>query len=401
MSDRKFKKNKLVFLIFGSFVFLLLSLWVGLILVKQPQGIIGKAAYNTCPGGEQCPMVGYPNHLLSCHPSEVDGTTADSVCTEKGRIETCGANYTKYCCPSAGGNWTTNMAACPPPPTSPPTAPPMIPPTLNSPLSNINCPTSNPLGVNFSWTAVTGAVSYMLNIDDLSNGWNSCTSPNANDYCITVTSGTTYNLNLPINKSYRWGVAANYAGGVLGPTSTIVNFTIGASCTVPTAPPTAVPSPSPTPTTPPQCVTKPFVTGRISKGSNNTTIVSCDYGGFIDCVSSEILINGVKTACVYTGQSGNNLIFTCNLAFSPNMQANCSTHNVTEWPTSQSNCCSGTKLMSSWDIDLNGIVNIIDIGIVIDNYAKSPIVNLRTDVNSDGSVDIVDIGIIIDHYVLQ
>lgn len=386
MLVHKTKNSRTLYVVLGGVAFLLLSLFVGLILVKQPQNIAEKAAYPACPGGEQCPMVGYPNHLLSCHPA--DGTSPnDNLCNEKGRIETCGVNFTKYCCPSVGGSWTTNMSACPSPPTSPPTAPPMVPPTLNAPLSNITCPANNPLNVNFSWTAVTGAVSYMLNIDDLSNGWNSCTTPNTNDYCITVTGNTSYNLNLPIDKSYRWGVAANYAGGVLGPTSTIVNFTIGASCT--------------NPTPPPQCVTKQFVTGRISKGSNNTTVVSCDYGGFIDCVSSEILINGVKTACVFTGQSGNSLIFTCNLAFSPNMQANCSTHNVTEWPTSQSNCCSGTKLMSPWDIDLNGIVNIIDIGIVIDNYGKLPIVNLRTDVNSDGSVDIVDIGILIDHYIFQ
>lgn len=397
MSGHKFNKKGLVFLIGGSIIFLLLSLWVGLVLVGQPQNIIKKAAYPVCPGGEQCPMVGYPNHLLSCHPP--DGTSpSDSLCNSVGRVETCGANYTKYCCPTVGGNWTTDMTACPLPPTPIPTP---QPPTASTPLTNINCPSSDPLPVNFSWSNVVGATSYMLNIDDMSNGWNGCTTPNANDYCITVTSGTSHNLNLPINKTYRWGVAANNSANVQGPASAIVNFTIGASCTTPTtpptAPPTAVPSPSPIP---PACSNKPFITGRVSKGANNTTIVSCDYGGFIDCVSSEIIINGVKTSCPFTGQNGNSLNFTCNQPFSVSMQANCATHSKNEWPTSQSNCCSGTKLISSWDIDLNGIINIIDIGIVIDNYAKLPIANLRADVNSDGAVDIIDIGIIIDHYVL-
>jgi hypothetical protein len=40
----------------------------------------------------------------------------------------------------------------------------------------------------------------------------------------------------------------------------------------------------------------------------------------------------------------------------------------------------------------------VDIGIVVDNYGKSIITNLRVDVNADGAVDIIDIGIVIDHY---
>ncbi len=50
------------------------------------------------------------------------------------------------------------------------------------------------------------------------------------------------------------------------------------------------------------------------------------------------------------------------------------------------------------DVDGNGKVDIIDIGIVIDNYAKSPIPNIRADVNSDGRIDIIDIGLVIDNY---
>ena len=50
------------------------------------------------------------------------------------------------------------------------------------------------------------------------------------------------------------------------------------------------------------------------------------------------------------------------------------------------------------DVNGDGKVDIIDIGVVIDNYAKTPIANRSADVNSDGVVDIIDIGIIIDNY---
>lgn len=54
--------------------------------------------------------------------------------------------------------------------------------------------------------------------------------------------------------------------------------------------------------------------------------------------------------------------------------------------------------MRPWDVNSDGLVNIIDIGIVIDNYGRQPIVNPKTDLNHDGVVNIIDIGIIIDNY---
>ncbi len=50
------------------------------------------------------------------------------------------------------------------------------------------------------------------------------------------------------------------------------------------------------------------------------------------------------------------------------------------------------------DANGDGKVDIIDIGIVIDNYGASPILNLKADINNDAHVDIIDIGIIIDNY---
>lgn len=50
------------------------------------------------------------------------------------------------------------------------------------------------------------------------------------------------------------------------------------------------------------------------------------------------------------------------------------------------------------DVNSDGKVTIVDIGIIIDNYGKLPITNTNTDLNKDNKVDIVDIGIVIDNY---
>jgi hypothetical protein len=59
-----------------------------------------------------------------------------------------------------------------------------------------------------------------------------------------------------------------------------------------------------------------------------------------------------------------------------------------------------TKVFSAsiGDINNDGNVDIIDIGICIDGYGRNPIPNPKADINSDGKVDIIDIGIIIDNY---
>lgn len=50
------------------------------------------------------------------------------------------------------------------------------------------------------------------------------------------------------------------------------------------------------------------------------------------------------------------------------------------------------------DINGDGKVTIVDIGIIIDNYGRLPITNSAADLNRDGKIDIVDIGIVIDNY---
>lgn len=86
-------------------VFLILSVVAGVLLVRQQQTISEKAQVSCV---EQCP--GSDKVLRNCTPPDSDGTPAESNCNSAGRVEPCGGR--QFCCPVAGGNWTTNMSAC-------------------------------------------------------------------------------------------------------------------------------------------------------------------------------------------------------------------------------------------------------------------------------------------------
>lgn len=94
---------------------------------------------SVCPGAEACPASdGYT--LRNCTPPEADGTPQESLCSWKGRIESCGGQ--QYCCPGVGAAWTTNLVLCgatpsplpptPPPATTIPTPVPTAPLCVNS-----------------------------------------------------------------------------------------------------------------------------------------------------------------------------------------------------------------------------------------------------------------------------
>ncbi len=69
---------------------------------------------------------------------------------------------------------------------------------------------------------------------------------------------------------------------------------------------------------------------------------------------------------------------------------NCGWSNPTPTPTSAT--------YPAWDVDRNGIINVVDIGLVSDNYGKTVPSTPRADVNLDGTINIVDIGLVVDHY---
>lgn len=81
--------------------------------------------------------------------------------------------------------------------------------------------------------------------------------------------------------------------------------------------------------------------------------------------------------------------------------------NQNTWQTNGYNLLSGsigiggapsTPGPNPSDVNGDGRVNIIDIGIVIDFYGQVNPSNPKTDVNGDGKVNIIDIGILIDNY---
>jgi hypothetical protein len=59
---------------------------------------------------------------------------------------------------------------------------------------------------------------------------------------------------------------------------------------------------------------------------------------------------------------------------------------------------TGSGIGKPGDINGDNKVDIVDVGLVIDNYGRNPIPNIKTDINNDGVVNIIDIGIIIDNY---
>jgi hypothetical protein len=93
-------------------VVLALGIIAGILLVKQQQDIREKADVVSCTDSvvEQCPVAGSPNILRNCHPPEADNSPVESLCDTEGKISFCGTK--NYCCPSAGGSWTTDMSAC-------------------------------------------------------------------------------------------------------------------------------------------------------------------------------------------------------------------------------------------------------------------------------------------------
>jgi len=52
------------------------------------------------------------------------------------------------------------------------------------------------------------------------------------------------------------------------------------------------------------------------------------------------------------------------------------------------------------DVNKDGKVNIVDIGLIIDHYGEAPLVYTNADLNNDGKVTIIDIGIVIDNYAI-
>lgn len=57
-----------------------------------------------------------------------------------------------------------------------------------------------------------------------------------------------------------------------------------------------------------------------------------------------------------------------------------------------------TVTYPNWDVNQDTYINVLDIGLISDNYDSTSPTTARADVNRDGVINIVDIGIVVDHY---
>ena len=116
VTTSKSGKNSKTGLIVGALavVFLGISVAVGVYLVKQQQDIREKAAAAlVCPAAEACPVAGQTSLLRSCYSGATGDAPQEISCSTIANVGTtaiCGS--TKYCCPSLGAAWTTDLTAC-------------------------------------------------------------------------------------------------------------------------------------------------------------------------------------------------------------------------------------------------------------------------------------------------
>ncbi len=75
-----------------------------------------------------------------------------------------------------------------------------------------------------------------------------------------------------------------------------------------------------------------------------------------------------------------------------------SSPSISPSPSPTSPSTSLPQGYNNWDVDQNGTINVVDIGLVVDDYGSLNPVKPRADVDRNGKIDIVDIGIIVDHY---
>ncbi len=115
LSSSKGKKPdwKIISAIIGIVV-LAIGVIAGIFLVRQQQDVRERAEGN-CENPEtivQCPRS--DGALVSCNPPDENNNAQISLCNVAGRVEICGlgSNIREYCCPRAGGSWTTDMSAC-------------------------------------------------------------------------------------------------------------------------------------------------------------------------------------------------------------------------------------------------------------------------------------------------
>lgn len=87
------------------------SVWSYRISLNRPDALIANLNdENSCPQSEECPVKKQKDLLKDCSNAEGDGSPDESFCNRAGRIQACGGE--DFCCPEAGGNWSTDLSEC-------------------------------------------------------------------------------------------------------------------------------------------------------------------------------------------------------------------------------------------------------------------------------------------------
>jgi hypothetical protein len=296
------QKNILVALLFVMAV----TISFGLSFKVSLQNSITPNAPTSQPSAceEQCP--GEDGVLRNC-----TGEMAQSICNMSGRVEMCGG--ASFCCPTAGGAWTTNMASCP---------------TCNAVApTNLNVEKISPTSVKLKWTAGSGGI-IRLWVSKNSNPTSDCGSGSTcikNDEKLNSTTTEFLLDNLTPETTYYWRIMTwKESGCDAGPAA--VSFvtdraTVCTSTTWTPNPNTVCVGTNLTQTS--NCGTTREVAGTKSDGS-------CTV-----CASTTWTPNP-NTVCV-----GTNLTQTSNCGTTREVAG---TKTSTSWTPNPDTVCSGTDL---------------------------------------------------------
>jgi len=113
-------------------------------------------------------------------------------------------------------------------------------------------------------------------------------------------------------------------------------------------------------------------------------------------VGSYSITYGALTSIAAVNESQNVLLGKTPLTL--NVLSSTASSSPTASPTASPSPTATTVIYPAWDVDRDGRIGILDIGLVVDDYDSTNPVTPRADVDRNGTVDIVDIGIVIDHY---
>lgn len=181
----------------------------------------------------------------------------------------------------------------------------------------------------------------------------------------------------------------------------------------PTRSPSPAPTrtPSPVPTRSPSPSPSPFGTGySMAQIATHNTVSNCwllmngkvynvtnyisSHPGGSSVINSNCGKDATQAfAAIGHSNTAKNLLTQYLIGYL--LSANTPTPAATKTPTP-----SPTNNRIAGDVDNNGIINIVDVGILIDNFGDNPLLDTRPDLNNDGRVNIIDLGIIIDNYPL-